>query len=125
MTTLVQAGTDSPQNLYDAVEKFIHHRVFRAHCKNPSEPRNWLGVAAFLGLTQETAEKLNEKIRGIEDTIKRTLEWLDKESRESIRRGPVGGDKAISRFDVEKLQTFLGVIQDRLSVQIAAIRKRP
>jgi len=94
------------QNVFDSLAKYIEHRAFRDYCRDPEEPRTWLGAAAFLGITKNEPRELADRICAAENTIKQASAWMDHERRDTIRRGPVGGSITIRRLDVERLQNF-------------------
>jgi hypothetical protein len=112
------------QNVFDSLAKYIEHRAFRDYCRDPEEPRTWLGAAAFLGITKNEPRELADRICAAENTIKQASAWMDHEKRDTIRRGPVGGSITIRRLDVERLAEFLNVLQSRFELQMGAIRKK-
>lgn len=112
------------QNTFDSLARYIEHRVFKDYCRDPEEPRTWLGAAAFLGITKNEPQELADRVRAVENAIKETLTWMDHEKRDTIRRGPVGGSITIRRIDVEKLEEFLKLLQSRFELQMGAIRKK-
>jgi hypothetical protein len=114
----------SPQLVYNAVERYVFHRVFQEHLRNREEPRTWLGASAFLGLNQYSATVLDDRIRTVKEAVARALEWLEEEGQDSLRSGPVGGKRAITRIDLQKLSDFLDILQDRFKVQMDAIRRK-
>lgn len=119
------AGTPrASQHVFDALSKYIDHRAFKDYCRDAQEPRTWLGAAAFLGITKHDPLVLADRIRSAENTVKQALVWMDQEQRNSIRRGPVGGSITIRRLDVEKLATFIEVLQSRFALQMRAIREK-
>jgi hypothetical protein len=119
-----RSSTRSPQLFYDAVQRYVFHRVFQDHLRDADEPRTWLGAAAFLGLNQYSAAILDERIRAAEEVVARASEWLNEEKQDSLRSGPVGGKRAITRSDLDKLSRFLVVLQKRFELQMSAIRKK-
>jgi hypothetical protein len=112
------------QNVFDSLARYIEHRAFKDFCRDPEEPRTWLGAAAFLGITKNEPQELANRIRAAENTIKQASAWMDQEKRDTIRRGPVGGSITIRRLEVEKLAEFLTVLQSRFELQLDAIRKK-
>jgi hypothetical protein len=111
-------------DLYDGISRFTSHRVFVSWLKDPDEPRTWLGASAFLGLTQNEPQQLNNAIRAPVRFASDGLAWLKENNRDQLWRGPAGGGKAITRAELEKLSAFVNVIQERFGVQIAAILRR-
>lgn len=114
----------SAQHIYDTVEPLVFHRVFLDYCRDPREPRTWLGAAAFLSLSQNTAQALDDRLRAIKGSTDQALRWMDNQGKDVLQRGPVGGARTIRRTDLEKLEEFIGVLADRFAIQIAAIRKK-
>lgn len=114
----------SVSDLYDDLAEFTEHRVFRAWTRNPSEPSSWLGASAFLGLANHEPNELNSKLRTPKHLAREGLAWCDKQGRDQITRGPVGGGKAITRAELLKLSEFVEVLQTRFARQISAIQGR-
>ena len=117
----VKVSGRSAQTTYNAVLPYIEHRVFRDYCRDPAEPRMWLGAASFLGLTKNDALHLKDRIRALEDAIKLTITWMTDTGEDNIRRGVTGGGVTIRRTDVESLAQFVEIIKSRFKVQIDAI----
>ncbi len=118
------AGRRSPQNIYDAVKRYVFHRSFLAHCKDREEPRTWLGVSAFFRITSDDPTALEDRLRSAEGAIEGALRWFDEEKIDVLHRGPSRGEAAIHLADVQKLKDFVVILSDRFKVQIDAIRKR-
>jgi hypothetical protein len=114
----------SPQPIYDAIDPYVFHPVFLAHCRQPEEPRTWLGASAFLSLRENTPKELEDRLQQVRNAVVQALGWLKEEGQEILPRGPVGGGRTIRRTDVEKLGEFIELLEDRFSVQVAAIRKK-
>jgi len=113
----------SPQPIYDAVAPLYRHPVFRKYCKDPEEPRMWLGAASFFGLTSNEAQHVEDRRTATHAAIDNALAWLDETKTGSFRRGVSGGEEAISKESLRKLKEFLEVIEQRFDKQIEAIRK--
>jgi hypothetical protein len=114
----------SPGPIYVAIEPFIQSPPFRAWLKDSEEPKSWLGAAAFLGLSRNTANELNDRVRAIETAIRRAKEWCVNSERADITRGVHGGSRPIPLTEIERLQAFLDVLRSRFARQIDAIRQR-
>ncbi|MDZ4817779.1 MAG: hypothetical protein SGJ20_02270 [Planctomycetota bacterium] len=114
----------SPGLIYVAVEPFVESPPFRAWLKDNDEPRTWLGAAAFLGLSRNTANELNDRIRAIETAAKHASEWCVQAGRNDITRGVHGGSRPIPLAEIEQLQAFLDVLRGRFARQIEAIRQK-
>jgi hypothetical protein len=110
----------SAQHLYDAIAPYMFHRTFLAYCKDPAEPRTWLGASAFFGITTYSSVAVIDRLRKAEDSIRQTLQWYEMEQTELLRRGPSGGRAAIKKRDVEKLAHYVDILKDRFEVQIRA-----
>lgn len=123
-SSLMIATTRSPQKVYDTIEPYVFHKVFLDHVRDPNEPRTWLGAAAFLSLSQNTAVALDTRLRSVQNAISQTLSWMDDEKQDTLLRGPVGGSRTVRRVDIEKLSEFVRLLQDRFAVQLASIRKK-
>lgn len=117
-------SSSSPGPIYVAIEPFVESPPFRAWLRNNDEPRSWLGAAAFLGLSRNTANELNDRIRAIETAVRRAKEWCAKAGRRDIIRGVHGGSRPVPLAEIELLQTFLDVLRSRFSRQIEAIRQK-
>jgi hypothetical protein len=117
-------STRSPGPIYVAIEPFVESPPFRAWLKDKDEPRSWLGAAAFLGLSRNTANELNDRMRAVETAVRRAREWCAQAGRADITRGVHGGSRPIPLSEVEHLQQFLDVLRVRFSRQIEAIRQK-
>src|SRR5207249_8047562 len=95
----------SPQAIYDAILPFIQHRVFLTHSRDAEEPRMWLGAASFLGLTQNDADHLRDRLRILRDAIDKARKWMDETRNDSLRRGVTGGGVTIHRKDIDRLES--------------------
>jgi hypothetical protein len=113
----------SPQPIYNAVAPFYRSPVFRKFCKDPEEPRMWLGAASFFGLKSNDAQHLDDQLKTAHSSIENALEWLDEMGIDSFRSGTSGGQEAISRESLNRLKEFVGVLEKRFAKQIEAIRK--
>ncbi len=114
----------SPGPIYVVIEPFVESPPFRAWLKDKDEPRSWLGAAAFLGLSRNTANELNDRMRAIETAVRRAKEWCSQAERTDITRGVHGGSRPIPLAEIEQLQAFLDVLRSRFSRQIEAIRQQ-
>lgn len=117
-------STRSPGPIYVAIEPLVESPPFRAWLEDKDEPRSWLGAAAFLGLSRNTANELNDRVRAIETAVRRAKEWCAKADRKDITRGVHGGSRPIPLVEIEQLQAFLDVLRSRFSRQIEAIRQK-
>lgn len=111
-------------NLYDAIEPYVSHPVFRAHRNDPNQPKTWLGAAAFLGLTAYDNAAVQAKLRAAKTSVSAAIDWLHDNGISDLRRGPAGGGAAISQDDLVSLQAFVIVLEERFERQFAAIRER-
>jgi len=109
---------------YDDIVRYVDHRVFKAWLKDPNEPRTWLGASAFLGLTRHDPNELNNRLREPLRLARDGIAWLDQNKRDQLTRGPVGGGKAVTRLDLEKVLEFVDVLRTRFATQIGAIQRR-
>lgn len=107
---------------YDSVEPYTQSSIFERYCKNPSEPKTWLGVAAFLGLRGNDPDDLNRKIKTILDSANSALEWLKDNKQEMLLRDD--SKKPISREKLIKLKEFIKILEERFKPQFEAIRKK-
>jgi len=121
---VVPASSRSPGPIYVAIEPFVDSPPFRAWLKDSAEPRNWLGAAAFLGLSRNTANELNDRLRAIETAVRRAVEWCEQTERTNITRGVHGGSRPIPLAEIENVKAFLDVIRSRFARQIDAIKQR-
>lgn len=114
----------SPGPIYVAIAPLVESPPFRAWLKDKEEPRSWLGAAAFLGLSRNTANEINDRMRAIETAVRRAREWCADTGRADITRGVHGGSRPIPLDEIEQLQEFLVVLRSRFARQIEAIRQR-
>lgn len=114
----------SPGPIYVAIEPFVESKPFRAWLKDSDEPRTWLGASAFLGLTRNTANELNDRMRAVETAVRRAKEWCANADRSDITRGVHGGSRPIPLAEIEQLQAFLDVLRSRFAMQMGAIRRK-
>lgn len=121
--TTGEKSNKSPEPVYDAVAPLYQSPVFRKYCKNPEEPRMWLGAASFLGLASNEAQHVEDRRKAVRTAIENALNWLENTEQASFHRGASGGGEAISKDDLLKLREFLGVLEDRFAGQIEAIRR--
>jgi len=120
----VVSASRSPNKVYDAVVKYVSHRVYKDHSRNTDEPNTWLGASSFLGITKHDAMHLEDRVRRAKAAADQAMEWLDETGQDSLRRGPTGGGITIRRQDIETLHSLLTVIEDRFKLQLDAIRKQ-
>lgn len=114
----------SPAHVYDGIAPYVFHRVFIDYCRDPEEPRTWLGASAFLSLTTNSSLALEDRIRAASNAASQALQWMDETKEDSLRSGPVGGKRTVRRTDVAKLVRFIGELQSRFEAQMNAIRRR-
>jgi len=107
---------------YDAISPYIKSSIFEKYCKDPTEPKTWLGSAAFLGLKKYDSESLERKLKSINSSIKSALKWLDKNNQRILLRDD--SSKPISKEMLLKLEKFLTVLEERFKAQFDAIRAR-
>jgi hypothetical protein len=119
----VREASQSAQKIYDAIAPYINHRVFVSHCKDPSEPRMWLGAASLLGLSGNDKLHLEDRFRAVSTAIEMAKTWMDENGQTEMHRGVTGGGIAIRRTDVQRLQEFVEILKGRFKVQIDAILK--
>jgi hypothetical protein len=110
--------------LYDDIAKFTDHRVFSSWLRDPAEPRTWLGASAFLRIAKHDPNELNKCLRTPRERAADGLAWCDSHGRDQLTRGPVGGGKGISRIKLQKLVSFVDVLETRFEAQINAIKSR-
>jgi hypothetical protein len=113
----------SPQPIYNAVDPFYRSAVFRKFCKDPKEPRMWLGAASFLGLKRNDAQHLDDQLKVACSSIENAIEWLNEVGTHAFRSGTSGGQEAISRDSLSRLKEFIDVVEKRFARQIEAIRR--
>jgi hypothetical protein len=118
------ASARSPGPIYVAIEPFIESKPFRAWLKDSDEPRSWLGASAFLGLSRNTANELNDRLRAVETAVRHAKEWCANADRSDITRGVHGGSRPIPLTEVEQLLVFLDVLRSRFAMQMEAIRRK-
>lgn len=118
------SSSRSPGPTYVAIEPFVESPPFRAWLKDKDEPRSWLGAAAFLGLSRNTANELNDRMRAVETAARRAAEWCVQAGRSDVTRGVHGGSRPIPLAEIEQLQAFLDVLRSRFARQIEAIRRK-
>jgi hypothetical protein len=117
------AKAKSPTLVYESVEPFVFSRTFLDFSRDTEEPRTWLGASAFLSLSANTPNALDDSLRRVRAAATGAINWLDQEKLEVLRRGPVGGGKTIRRGDLERLLNFVLVLERRFALQMNSIRK--
>ena len=116
-----RATVRSPADVYDAVIPFADHRVFKDFCRDSEEPRTWLAVEAFLGISKNDPVHVRDRIRSAESAVSQALAWLDEMNRDELRRGSSGSGLTLRRTDLEKLQGFISLLPGRFSMQFRAV----
>jgi hypothetical protein len=119
-----QPTSKSPQVIYNSIKQYTESRAFQMWLIDPEEPRSWLGASVFLGLTRNTANELNDRIRALRHAVDQTERWCADSSRQEIRSGATAGEKAIPLSEVRRLLEFLSVIEERFARQLSALRQR-
>jgi hypothetical protein len=119
-----EATVRSPGPIYAAIETYIESRPFRAWLDDPDEPRSWLGASAFLGLTKNTANELNDRVRAVDTAVRQALAWCEAANRESITRGPNGGSRPIPITEIRKVSEFVAALRSRFARQFGAIQAK-
>lgn len=109
---------------YEAIAPFIHHVIFEDYCRNPSEPKTWLGAAAFLGLKGHDADALDRRIKNILDSAQSALNWLDENNQDVLIRSDSASYKPITKDKLIKLREFIKVLEERFKAQFEAIRRK-
>ena len=117
-----RAPTNRHLALYDAVRPLAFHRVFEAYLADENEPKIWLGVAAFLGLSRNDPEFFERRLASAKATVREAIQFLQKQGVEQLRRGDSG--KGITLDRLSRLERFVGILEVRFQPQIAAIRAR-
>lgn len=122
----IQTEDRTPTNrhlaLYDAVRPFAFHRIFETYLSDESEPKSWLGVAAFLGLSRNDPEFFERRLALVKDTVRKAILFLQGQNLKQLRRGDSG--RGISYDTLLRLEQFVGILELRFQLQIAAIRGR-
>ena len=107
---------------YDALSPYINSNIFIRYCKDPSEPKTWLGSAAFLGLSKHEPEVLERKISNIKASISESRKWMKENNKKIISRSD--STRPITEEILNKLEEFLKVLEERFKAQFDAIRAR-
>lgn len=107
---------------YDAINPYVNNKIFEKYCKDPSEPKTWLGAAAFLGLKKYDPDSLDRKLKNIKDSIKTALNWLEENNQRVLSRSDSA--KPITKEKLKKLGEFLEVLEERFKAQFDAIRAK-
>lgn len=118
--------TSAPRGVYEyeSISPYVNSEVFKKYCKDPKEPRTWLGAAAFLKLEKYTSDSLEKKLKYIRDSIDAALDWLKKNKTDLILRSDSHSSKPISKNQLVKLKEFLSIIEERFETQLDAIRSK-
>jgi hypothetical protein len=107
--------------IYEAINRHISHRVFQKYLVDQSEPKTWLGAAAFLGITTHDKDTLETSIKSIDSDIKLAVDWMNDQHINEIRRSDSA--RPVPRETVLKLNEFMGVLKTRFKQQFEAILK--
>ena len=122
---LVEHGRPSHRrahDVYDALERYAFHQVFKAHRESEEEPKTWLGAAAFLALRSNDPEELEKRLSTIRGAIEEALGWMAETGMEQLQRGDTLSP--ISREMIARLGDFLSLLEERFAAQFEAIRRR-
>jgi hypothetical protein len=106
--------------IYDDVSTYAFHRIFESYLQNSDEPKTWLGVASFLALQKNDPGHLNEQLARVKKSIGAARKFMEDTNRTDLRRGDA--DRIITRERLDKLEQFLGVLEERFQPQFEAIR---
>lgn len=109
---------------YDNLSPFIHNPIFENYCKNNSEPKTWLGAAAFLNLKGNNPDELDRKMNLIKEAISSALNWLEKNNKDVLSRSDSASSKPISKEKIKKLNEFIHELEIRFKTQFEAIRNK-
>jgi hypothetical protein len=112
------------QAIYDAVERYVFHPVFRRYLDEPEEPRTWLGLQSFLGLSRNSYIDLEDALRRVREAAKKVLAAMEEAKADVMRSGAVGGRKSIMKVEIEKLLGFADALEERFEMEIDALRKQ-
>lgn len=115
----IRAGAD----IYDAVVRYADHRVFKDHCRDAEEPRTWLEVEAFLGISRHDPTHVADRLRLARNTIDQALRWLD-ENKQKVLRRTQGSGLTLRRDELEKLAAFTSLLQERFKIQFNALLRK-
>lgn len=108
---------------YDSISPYANHNIFLQFCKDPDKPKTWLGVAAFLKLKKSDKNTLEIILNKIKTSIESSLEWLEENNTDILRRDDSPSKRPITKSQLLKLQNFLVHIQEKFKAQFDAIRK--
>lgn len=117
-----RTSTKRDYALYDALEPLAFHRVFESYLSDQSEPKIWLGAAAFLGLSKNDPEFFERRLSSVKHITADALEFMRAGLIDQLKRGDAGRSITLER--VARLEAFIAVLEDRFKPQIAAIRGR-
>ena len=118
------ASVRSPERIYDAVARYVNHRVFKDYCRDSDEPRTWLGAEAFLGIARNDATHVEDTVRRAESAVEQAASWIKRTGRDSIRRGAAGSGITIRERDLCRLRDFVALLKERFKAQFDAILRQ-
>lgn len=107
---------------YESILPYMTHRVFEKYCVDPKEPKTWLGVSAFLGLTSNDPGEVDKRLKKVKTTISDALAWLTKNNEKLLRRSD--SSRSFNKTEILKLAEFVSVIETRFKAQFDAIKDR-
>lgn len=107
-------------NVYEALRPYIFSTIFKSYCKDPNEPKTWLGVTAFLKLTDHSPDTLEKSLKYLTTSIDAALVFIDQTNSKVLRRDDAASP--ISKEQLLKLKEFLSVLDQRFKLQFEAIR---
>jgi hypothetical protein len=110
----------SSADVYDAVVRYADHRVFKAFSANSKEPRTWLEIEAFLGISKNDATHVRDRIRSAEAAVRAAIQWLDENGADVLRR-TAGSGLTFRRQELKNLAVFISGLPEQFGVQFRAL----
>lgn len=96
------------KSLHEIVSGYLQRPEFLRWCNNPEEPRDWSGVAAFMGLSGKDANvDPAKRFDTMKKDVRDAIAWCKLNGSDYLTREPDPQDSPISVRDIENLRDFL------------------
>lgn len=108
-------------HIYHDVADFAFHSVFEAHLEDRDEPKTWIDAEAFLQLQSHDPDELEKQLEHLRQAINRAKKFIEETDVDELKRGDRG--PPISKERLNRLSSFIDLIEDRFERQLSAIRE--
>lgn len=95
------------KDLYKTAAFYVNRPEFRRWQENPEEPKNWEGVAAFLGILEGNEVFPAERIQEVHNAVKDAKDWCMVQEAAYLTRGAGQGGTPIHIRELIEMLDFL------------------